>query len=222
MNTSAPQLHQVSDTGLVDAVTALEIKMRQDYAHMLHLVSEMDTRGTCRTLGHTTIVTLMMETLRISRADINHRLAHASNLHDNVTPTGSVIDAAMPLTAAALARGVIGPEHVEVIRKMLRSMKHLDRDQLAWAEELIVDKAIESEPAALALYGKRWVSDIVDPDGPPPVDDEPKRPERGLRRRMRPDGGMELKAWLDAENAALMNGMMKPLEKREADDDRGQ
>ena len=220
MNASASQLFQVSDTDLVDAVTALETTMRQDYARMLGLVSELDSRGVGRTLGHSNTVALLLETLRISRSDANHRLTQAKNLHNSVTPTGSVIDAAMPLTAAALARGVIGPEHVEVIRKTLRSMKHLERDQLAWAEELLVAKAAESDPAALALYGERWVRDIVDPDGPPPVDDVPQRPERELRRHRRRDGGMEFNARLDPDSAALFDALLAPSEKRDADDDR--
>ena len=100
MNASASQLFQVSDTDLVDAVTALETTMRQDYARMLSLLSELDTRGAARTLGHSNTAALLLETLRISRSDANHRLTQAKNLHNSVTPTGSVIDAAMPLTAA--------------------------------------------------------------------------------------------------------------------------
>jgi hypothetical protein len=64
------------------------------------------------------------------------------------------------------------------------------------------------------------VRDIVDPDGPPPVDDEPQRPERELRRHRRRDGGMEFNARLDAESAALFDALLAPSEKREADDDR--
>jgi len=79
---SASQLFQVSDTDLVDAVTALETTMRQDYARMLSLLSELDT-GAARTLGHSNTAALLLETLRISRSDANHRYP-GQELHNSI------------------------------------------------------------------------------------------------------------------------------------------
>ncbi|MET0135874.1 MAG: DUF222 domain-containing protein [Kibdelosporangium sp.] len=215
-------LWQVSDTELVTSLVDLEIQARQHHAAMLGLLSELDSRCVADKLGYSNTTALLMHTLRISRSDADQRLAQAADLHDVTTPTGAVVEALMPLSAAALARGALGVGHVEAIAKLLGTMKHLEPEKLALAEELMVARAAEDEPAALARYGARWVRDLVDPDGTPPVDDEPRRPERELRRHVRRDGRMELKAWLDAETGAGLEALLAPFEqRRDAADDRG-
>jgi hypothetical protein len=179
---------------------------------MLGLVSELDSRGIAPQLGYSNTAALLVHTLRITRADARHRLAQAADLHTQATPTGSVVEAALPHTADALARGVVSSEHVDVIRKTLRDLPSLDPGQLAQAEELMVNQAGQDDPRVLARFGGR-IRDIVDPDGPPPVDDEPVRPERELRRHMRRDGSMEFKGKLDAETAQLLEALLKPFEK---------
>jgi hypothetical protein len=214
------ELWQTSGVELVDALTALETQMRQIYARMLDTLSELDSRGEAAKLGYSNTAALLMHTLRISRAEARQRLAQAEQLHDVTTPTGAVVEATMPLTAKELAKGAIGAGHVEVIQKTLGTMKHLEREQLAWAEELMIERAAEDDPAALARYGERWVRDIVDPDGTPPVDDEPQRAERELRRRIFRDGHMEFKGRLDAETAAKFDALLTPFDKRQSDDTR--
>src|SRR5262249_35559298 len=159
----------------------------------------VDSRSVATTLGYSNTTALMVHTLRITRNEARNRLAQAEDLVDSTTPTGTVVAASLPNTAAALARGEVGPGHVDVIGKTLRGMAHLDATQRAWAEELLVPQAAEDAPAALARHSGR-ILDIVDPDGPPPVDDESAVPERQFRRHLRRDGRMEFKGWLDPEN----------------------
>jgi hypothetical protein len=211
------ELWQTSGVELVGALTAFETQMRQIYARMLDTLSELDSRGEATKFGYSNTAALLMHTLRVSRAEARQRLAQAEQLHDVTTPTGAVIEATMPLTAKELAKGAIGAGHVEVIQKTLGTMKHLEREQLAWAEELMIERAAEDDPAALARYGERWVRDIVDPDGTPPVDDEPQRAERELRRRIFRDGHMEFKGRLDPETA---DALLAPFDKRQSDDTR--
>src|SRR5688500_6850741 len=141
---------QTSDEVLVESLTALEVRMRRDYAAMLDLLSELDSRCAASQLGYANTAALLVHTLRITRAEANQRIAQAEKLHDVTTPTGAVVEAAMPLTAGELAKGSIGAGHVEVIQKTLGSMKHLEREQVAWAEDLMVARAAEDDPAALA------------------------------------------------------------------------
>jgi uncharacterized protein DUF222/HNH endonuclease len=220
MRVAASALHSTSDRDLVEALKALETKMRQDHSRMLAMVSELDSRGAATSLGYSNTPALLLHTLRITRAEARHRLAHAEVLHDTITPTGSVIEAALPHTAAALAQGDIDPDHVAAIHKTLKDLPHLDPEQRAMAEKVMLERAAEDDPAALARFGWK-VRDLVDPDGPPPVDNEPQRPERELHRHTRRDGGMDFKGRLDATNAALFDALLVPFEKREPDDDRG-
>jgi uncharacterized protein YqgV (UPF0045/DUF77 family) len=112
----APVPWQVSRTELAAAVTAAETRLRQNYAEILELVSALDSRGVATEFGYPNTAGLLVHLLRISRTEARHRIAQAADLHPQTTPTGSVIEAVLPRTAAALAQGVVGVGHVEVIR----------------------------------------------------------------------------------------------------------
>ncbi|TCO53707.1 HNH endonuclease signature motif containing protein [Actinocrispum wychmicini] len=221
MSTTAP-LWQTSTTELVNAITAAETEYRQAYAKILHLTAELDNRGDATKLGYSNTAALLIHITRINRTDARHRLAQANDLHPTTTPTGSVIDPVLPQTAAALARGEVGSEHVDVIRKTLADLPHLDTEQRAMAEQVMLDRAAEDDPKALTRFASR-VRDIVDPDGPPPLDDEPQRPARSLRRHLRRDGTLEFTGHLDLDAAQLFENLLKPFEKPhpEGNDTRG-
>jgi hypothetical protein len=204
-------------------MSAAEVRLRQAYSEMLSLLSEADSRGIAPNLGYSNTAALLVHTLRISRSDARHRLAQAAELHTQTTPTGSVVEAVLPQTAAALARGEVGSEHVDVIRKMLAGLPQLGTEKRAEAERVLLEQASEDDPRALARFGAR-VRDIVDPDGPPPpADDEPVRPERELRRRIKRDGSMEFSGRLDAESAQLFQAVLAPFDKSDpgVEDHRG-
>ncbi|TCO55019.1 HNH endonuclease signature motif containing protein [Actinocrispum wychmicini] len=221
MVTTAP-LWQASDSELVDAYSAVVQRRRQLYAEELRLLAEMESRGVATKLGYSNTSALLMHTARLSRAEARHRLAQAQDLHAMTTPTGSVIEPVLPQTAEALARGEVGSEHVDVIRKTLANLPHLDAEQRATAEQVMLTRAAEDDPKALTRFGTR-VRDIVDPDGPPPREEQPARPARMLRRHIRRDGTMEFKGHLDLESAQLFENLLKPFEKphTEGGDTRG-
>ncbi|MFC0109718.1 HNH endonuclease signature motif containing protein [Kibdelosporangium aridum] len=204
---------QLSDRELVARISASEDKLRRDYAEHLRLLAEADARGTAYALGYSNTAALLVHTQNISRGEANQRLAHATALNDTTTTTGSAVEAAIPLTARKLEAGEVSVGQVEVIRKFIRSLDHLQAEKVALAEELMVEQAAEDDPNALARFGERVVRDIVDPDGKPPDFDEPERPERELRRHVYRDGRMEFKGRLDAETAALFDALLKPFEK---------
>jgi Domain of unknown function (DUF222)/HNH endonuclease len=222
MGDIATELWQLNDRQLVDAVTAAETQLRQAYAQMLELLSELDSRGVAPKLGYSNTAALLMHTLRISRADARHRLAQAAELHAQTLPSGVVVEASLPQTASALGAGVIGADHVEVIRKTLAGLPQLAPEKRAEAERVLLEQAAEDDPRALARFGAR-VRDIVDPDGPPPPDPEPVLPERELRRHIKRDGTMEFTGHLDAESAQIFEALLKPFDKSDpgVEDHRG-
>nr|WP_198151579.1 HNH endonuclease signature motif containing protein [Kibdelosporangium sp. MJ126-NF4] len=221
MSQVAVSLWRVSDRELVSRLTASEERLRRAYAEHLDLLSEADSRGVAVSLGYSNTAALLVHTQNISRGEATQRLAHAAALHDVKAPSGAVVEASLPLTAGKLAAGEVGVGQVEVIRKFVASLGHVEPEKVALAEELMVERAAEDDPNALARYGERWVRDIIDPDGVPPNEDEPGRPERELRRHVFRDGRMEFKGRLDAETAALFEGLLAPFEKLESGDTRG-
>jgi hypothetical protein len=216
MGVLAAERWQVSDTDLLRAIADLETEMRQQYSAMLDLLSEMDSRGVATNLRYSSTAALLVHALRITRTEAHHRLAQAADLHPTTTPTGSVVAPALPRTADALAHGLIGPGHVEVIQKTLGALKHLDPEKRACAEDIMVAQAHDDDPNALKRFGGR-VRDIVDPDGVLPPDRAPKQPARTFSRRTFGDGHSEFWGRLDRESTILLDELMKPFDKPHSD-----
>src|SRR2546423_8365217 len=114
------ELWQTSDESLVAELCALENQMRANYARILRLVSELDRRGAASNLGDSNTRALLIQALRIDRADATRRLSQASDLLDTTPPTGAVIPASLPLTAAPLGRGELGSDHVQGIQQAFK------------------------------------------------------------------------------------------------------
>jgi hypothetical protein len=218
MQETATLLWQTGDSELVAALVGTETEIRQAYSRMLDLLSELDSRGVAAKLGYSNTPALLMHTLRISRGDARNRLGQVEDLLTRATPTGSVIEASLPQTAEALAQGRIGSEQVDVIRKTLDGLPDLEPSQRVVAETEMVKRAAQDDPNALARFGSR-VRDIVDPDGPPPPDPEPKRPPRQFVRHTRRDGVVEFKGYLDPESGHKLDMLMKPFMKPFTEED---
>lgn len=203
---------QASSAEKLARLQAAEVKVRRAYFEMLAELSDVDQAGVASDLDYSNLSALMIHGLRISRREANHRIAQAAELFSHTTPTGSVIEPLLPQTSAALASGDIGSESVDVIRKTLRDLPDLEPEKLAAAESVMLAQAAEDDPSALARFGLR-VRDIVDPDGPPPPEPEPRRQAQVFRYKDRRDGGMELSAVVDAENAGPLREMIRECER---------
>ncbi|MEV4320576.1 DUF222 domain-containing protein [Actinocrispum sp. NPDC049592] len=208
---------------IVAALQASETQARRIHHGQLELVAFLNNQGLATELGYSNPAALLVHALRISPKEAKLRLAQAEALFPSITPTGSVIEPALPATSAALAAGGIGSEAVDVIRKTLKDLPDLEPEKLALAESTMVAQAAEDDPNALARFGTR-VRNIVDPDGPPPPDPEPKQPDRMLHIRARRDGGLDFRGHLPAEDAHLLHPVIKKGEQRPSDrtDDRCQ
>ncbi|MEV4312116.1 DUF222 domain-containing protein [Actinocrispum sp. NPDC049592] len=208
---------------MVAALQDVEAQGRRIEYTGLELVAHLNNQGLATELGYSNPAALLVHALRISPKEAKRRLAQAEELFPSITPTGSVIEPALPATASALAAGDIGSEAVDVIRKTLKDLPDLEPEKLALAESTMVAQAAEDDPNALARFGTR-VRNIVDPDGPPPPDPEPKQPDRILHIRARRDGGLDFRGHLPAEDAHLLHPVIKKGEQRPTDraDDRCQ
>jgi hypothetical protein len=90
-------------------------------------------------------------------------------------------------------------------------LSDLEPEKRAIAERKMLERAAQDDPRALARYGTR-VRDIVDPDGPPPPDTDPQRPERQLQIHTRRSGVTEFKGYLDPATGPLLTGLVKLLD----------
>ena len=147
---------------------------------------------------------MMVNALRISRADAARRIADAQQLGPRRAFTGEPLPPKLPTTAAILARGEIGDEHVRLIQKFFKKLPNTvsaeDRDR---AEVLLAESAARVTPEDLAEIANRLLV-TIDEDGP-----EPKDKVRARRRGVwfsppDSDGMSGIHGYVDPETRGLV------------------
>ena len=192
---------QLSEGELLGGLLESEKALRRQYGRTLELIAEADKRGLAGVQGYSSMVTLLVMALRLSRGEAKARVVQAS------TP--------MPLVKDALAAGEIGPEHVTQIQKVLAQapagLPEVDR---ASSEATLVELARQARPVDVAKAGQRILGHW-NIEGTPPEDRERRHagPHREFRGRYRHDGQYVFSGELDPETAAELEGAMHPLAK---------
>jgi Domain of unknown function (DUF222)/HNH endonuclease len=206
-------LWQQSGEELLCAAREVEIRMRRDYAAMLDLIAELDTRNIAGELGYMSLPSLLRDVLRISPAEAKRRTHHAHAVLDEELVSGGTVAAPLPQTGQALHAGDLGPEHVDTIAKSLLGLPiSVSPEQRAWAEGILVQAAAEMDARTLAKVGARLRVEL-DQDGTPPTDKELANPINELRFVHKSNGRLAFRGELDPEASALFQSVLDPLAK---------
>lgn len=156
--------------------------------------------------------------LRISRTEASRRIHEADDLGPRRTLTGEPLEPALSATAAGQHAGLIGGEHVRVIRGFLHQLPaFIDDEARDKAERDLADKAGKFRPDELRRYADRLAL-VLNPDGN--FSDADRARRRGVTLGPQGLDGMspirgyvnpELRAGLDAVFAKLAaHGMCNP------------
>jgi hypothetical protein len=122
------------------------------------------------------------------------------------------------VVADALSEGVIGPEHVEVIRHAVTTLPSTaSLEDRVMAEKILCEAAISSEPFLVKKLGEE-IQQRLDPDGDEPRDEDLLRPKRRLDLRETKDG-VSGSFDLDSETGALLGDLLSPLTEPRASED---
>ncbi|WP_146771087.1 HNH endonuclease signature motif containing protein [Prauserella muralis] len=217
---AAPPLSHWGEAELLDALRETERQRRRLYARELALLAEIDTRGIATSRGYTP-VGLVRALFAVGSGAAQQVHRHAKALCPAVAASGGLVAPALPVVAAALAEGAIGPEHVEAIRAAIRDLPSWTTPQERdTAENILCDAARDTEPRVVARLG-REIRDRLDPDGDAPKDERLARPERCLDLQQRPDGRLRGSFELDAESGALLTNLLSPLTEPRAGENGG-
>jgi hypothetical protein len=119
---------------------------------------------------------LLTRMLQLSPAEAAARVRAAAAVGPRTSELGEAVDPAFPHLAAAQRIGQVGTEQVQIVARALQKLTQpdLDPDQVAAAEQQLVEHAQELGPTDLRLAADRIV-DAVDPDGRGPVNDQLQR-----------------------------------------------
>ncbi|ORB27939.1 HNH endonuclease signature motif containing protein [Mycolicibacterium parafortuitum] len=168
------------------------------------LLARLQTETTAREMGAKSWKDVLRIRWRISASEANRRLTEAAVLAPRPSVTGPTLPPLLPATAVAQSRGLINPEHVEVIRKAVDKLP-------AWVDA-VTREQFEVDLVRTAVgVGPKEVKDaaeltlfLLDQDGPEPDDTERARKRGVTKHKQRADGMIDLTATLTPEAWAVL------------------
>ncbi|MBB2991637.1 hypothetical protein FHR72_003122 [Mycolicibacterium iranicum] len=167
------------------------------------LLARLQAEATPQEMGAKSWREVLSTRWRISGAEANRRLNDAALLAPRQSLTGPPLPPVLPATAAALSRGLINGEHVEVIRKAIDRLPGFvdatTRDQF---EVDLVRTAVGVGPKELKDAADLTLF-LLDQDGPEPDDTERVRKRGVSKGKQRPDAMTDLTATLTPEAWAV-------------------
>jgi len=208
---AALPIQTLSAPQILSALDRLETHRRRQPAVEHALVNHLQSQATAKEMGAKSWRSVLSQRLGISGADAGRRIVEAAQLGPRRAMTGQPLEAELPGTAAAQARGEIGTDHVTVIRDFMAQLpSHVDPGTRAAAETQLSGLAGELTPEGLRQVARQLMG-YLDQDGT--LDDEREHArKRGLSLgRQELDGMSKLSGWVDPELRAALDAVFAKL-----------
>jgi hypothetical protein len=192
---------------LVTVLGALETALWRIPAATHQILARLDTEASPVELGATSMAAVISERLRISRDEAHRRLKDARHLGPRHTLSGEPLAPKLEHTAAAQAKGLIGPEHVRIIRKFFDDLPDaVDFTTREHADATLARIAGEQLPDGLRKATARLLA-LLHPDGDYTDLDRARR--RGITVGPQgPDGMSKVTGLLDPQGRATFDAVM--------------
>ncbi|USX52148.1 HNH endonuclease signature motif containing protein [Lentzea sp. HUAS12] len=167
-------------------------------------IAELSRRGAAAELGYRNVAQVLRHAVRWDLKTARQWVARAEVLAREVTPSGSVLEAELPVTAVAVAEGSLSGEHISAVAEVMRELP-------PEAEAPVVEFAQAHEPSAVRAFGKELAYRLYQQDAEPQEVVE-QAPVNRLRMEWK---GEQLEMWakLDKVAGAKFEAMIDPLAK---------
>ncbi len=197
---SGAPMWQVQTRDLAGVLRALEAASRSLEAQRLRLIAEVTDRGVALTDGAASTGAWVATVTGSTPAAGRRATTLATALHTRY-----------PHTARALDAATVSPWHAERIVTTLDAVRpRVAPDQLDAAEQALAGYAAELDPAGFTRACALMTA-ALDPDGPPPHDDDPATGNELTISEPTPTGRRRLTGWLDDLSAAVLLTALTPL-----------
>ncbi|MGW6448376.1 DUF222 domain-containing protein [Lentzea sp. NPDC055074] len=195
---------------LLAAVVGAVVEIRVLENVMMLKIAELERRGAAVELGYRNVAHVLRDAVRWDLKTARQWVARAEAVTGEITPSGSVLEPALPLTAAAAAEGVLSGEHVSVVAEVMKELPAAVEQSLV--EQSLVEYAKAHEPSAVRSFGKE-LAYLADQDGEEPR--EPAEVSRQVNRLRMEWKGDRLEIWarLGKEAGAKFETLIDPLAK---------
>jgi len=161
---SAP-LAAVTEDNLLAVSRCSERLRRRQVGFDAQLLVEVNDRSAQEREGFVRILTWLSQGLRLGRSEAMRRYRHSQKIAKLTGLSGQTLPPVLPATAAAVAAGDIGHQHVGVIIGVMRELPAaLPTDVRETAEADLAKMAAQLAPSELKRAGQRLV-ELLDPDG---------------------------------------------------------
>lgn len=197
------RLHSTGE--LLTAVVADVAEIRVLENRMMRKIAELSRRGAAAELGYRNMAHVLRHAVRWDLRAAREWVARAEALSRELTPSGSLLDPLLPLTAAAMAEGRLSAEHVSVLAEAMKDLP------LA-AERQLLDYALAHEPSAVRALARNLAYALRQEDEEPPGPEAPAQSANRLRMEWKGDQ-LEVWARLDKITGAKFEAMIDPLAK---------
>jgi hypothetical protein len=199
----AADVDAASHRELLTAYADIETAARRTPVVGYGILARLEREADPKSLGATSLWKLVALRCRMSKGEAQRRIKRAARLAPRRTIQGEPLPPEWEHTAAAIAQGTIGDEHVEVIRKFFKALPaSFDSITRGQAEETLADVAATLDPNALAIAAVHLLA-MLHPDGDVPAEDVARKVGLNLGKQQ-PDGTSYLSGWISAKLRALM------------------
>ncbi|MFC3898040.1 DUF222 domain-containing protein, partial [Lentzea rhizosphaerae] len=97
-----------------------EIRVREN--EVMQEIAELERRGAASELGYKDLPRVLRHAVRWDLTTARRWIANAALLTNEITPTGSELAPALPLTAEAVAEGALSVEHVAAVAEIMKTV----------------------------------------------------------------------------------------------------
>ena len=192
---------RADDADFLATLQEVEVMVRRLQAHALLAISTADKRGLVESTQYPLLRELLRDALRIPRREAQRRVDRAR-----------AVDR-LPVLAAALPHGEIGPEHVDIIVTTLGELPAgLPVAEVEKSERRMVERAKILDTQLLRREGKRLVYEY-DQDGPEPVDDPLRSTINEFDYTVSRSGQVRFRGVLEPTAGAALTNVLSPLAK---------
>jgi hypothetical protein len=194
---------------LLGCLEQLEVERRRQSAAEHTLINQLRAQASEEELGGR-LRTVLADRLQITPAEAGRRIAEAADIGPRRALTGESLPPQLTATATAQREGLIGDEHVKVIRTFLRDLPAaVDLGIREAAEEQLAELATTRRPDDLHGLAKQLM-DWLNPDGN--YTDEERARKRGITlSKQEPDGMSRISGLVNPELRAAIEAMLAKL-----------
>ncbi|MEQ0565855.1 DUF222 domain-containing protein [Amycolatopsis sp. NEAU-NG30] len=200
---------------LADLLGELFALMRSCEAAIGAVAVGIEQRGVMEMFGYRSVARFLEHLADLPRQAAEVLMKRARQLHPGLGLDGTPIPPLAPATAVAAGEGRLSNPMIDTIVGVLRDTPLEHRDQV---EQDLLGFAADAGHKQVAVLGARILAHLH-PDGQPPQETEPARPDRELSLRRKRSGVWELHGRFDDETGTRASAVLDALAQRRSTDE---